>query len=669
MRKRKESIMKKYLSLVLMVLLLLSVPLGLASCGEMEDSGAVVNLYYLGETYDFDPARVLYDDDAMRVSTLLFEPLFTLNEKGKVEPALAESYKILRDTEENLYQMEITLRKTSWSDGNPVKAEDVVYSWQRIIEPDFKCDAAPLLYNIEGAIEVKNGDLQSSVGDFKVTAEDADTLTITFRNVYDEDGNVVEIDYDAFLRNLTSPALAPVRQAVVSKATEYWGRNSTTIVTSGPFTVRTLDYDLGEFTLERNMYYNYPNKDMVPEGERPDKHVRPYQLITTWKAALDELGDLFADESLFLMSDMPVELREQYKKDAKVTDVLSTMSILFNLDTPRPGSENGIKKAEVRKALSQALDREAIADLLVFAEPATGFVSHGVFETDSRRDTFRENAAEGLLSKNADLTAAKAVTDLVPNAAKQIILGYADSDSNRAVAEYVQEVWGELGFNVTLRPLGATEWAVFEDGTLKLEKDISSAEKQNVKYHFRSPDILDLYEDFVLGDKTQALAEYNALGTYEKNNYWSATPNRIANVKFFDAILIDLQMLSPDAFAPLAAFSTVYGGQGVDLSLNADGTQRETSEIHVTGYNKAEYDALIEEAFLTRDAEARAAILHEAEEMLLDDMPIIPLTFGQAHYVKSRKLRNIDTTYYGYPILTDMKLKNYQKYLPEEGEN
>ena len=201
------------------------------------------------------------------------------------------------------------------------------------------------------------------------------------------------------------------------------------------------------------------------------------------------------------------------------------------------------------------------------------------------------------------------------------------------------------------------------------EKTEGSAEKQNVKYHFRSPDILDLYEDFVLGDKTQALAEYNALGTYEKNNYWSATPNRIANVKFFDAILIDLQMLSPDAFAPLAAFSTVYGGQGVDLSLNADGTQRETSEIHVTGYNKAEYDALIEEAFLTRDAEARAAILHEAEEMLLDDMPIIPLTFGQAHYVKSRKLRNIDTTYYGYPILTDMKLKNYQKYLPEEGEN
>ncbi len=656
--------MKKCLSLVLMVLLLLSVPLGLASCGEMEDNGAVVNLYYLGETYDFDPARVLYDDDAMRVTTLLFEPLFTLNEKGKVEPALAESYRILRDTEEDVYQMEITLRKTSWSDGNPVKAEDVVYSWQRIIEPDFKCDAAPLLYDIAGAIEVKNGILQSSVGDFKVTAEDADTLTITFRNFYDEDGNIVEIDYDAFLRNLTSPALAPVRQAVVSKATEYWGKNSTTIVTSGPFTVRTLDYDLGEFTLERNMYYNYPSKDMVPEGERPDKHVKPYQLVTNWKAALDELGDMFADQSLFLMSDMPVALREEYKKKAEVADVLSTMAILFNLDTPRPGSENGIKKAEVRKALSDALDREAIADLLVFAKPATGFVSHGVFETNSRRDTFREKA-EALLPKNADLTAAKAVTDLVPTAAKNIILGYADSDANRAVAEYVQQTWAELGFTVTLRPLGATEWGVFEDGTLKLEEDITSAEKQNIKYHFRSPDILDLWEDFVLGDKTEVLAEYDSLAEGQKKNYW----NRPQNVKIFDAILVDVQMLSPDAFSPLAAFSTVYGGQGVDISLNADGTQRETSQIHVTGYASTEYDALIEKAFLSRNAKDRAAYLRDAEEMLLDDMPIIPLTFGQAHYVKSRKLRNIDTNYYGYPILTDMKMKNYKEYLPEEGDN
>ena len=97
--------MKKFSSLCLAVLLLLSSVLGLASCGELKDSGAVISTYYVGEMYDFDPARAVLDDDSMRVMALLYEPLFTLGENGKVVPALAESYKILRDVESQEYKM------------------------------------------------------------------------------------------------------------------------------------------------------------------------------------------------------------------------------------------------------------------------------------------------------------------------------------------------------------------------------------------------------------------------------------------------------------------------------------------------------------------------------------------------------------------------------------
>lgn len=671
--------MKRCLSLVLMVLMLLSVPMGLASCGPMEDKGAVVNMYYVGEMYDFDPARAAYDDDAMRVLTLLYEPLFKLKENGKVEPALAEDYKIIRDTENDVYQMEITLRKTAWSDGTPVKASDVVYAWQRIIEPDFKSEAAALLYDIQGALEVKNGDLQSSIGDFKVTAEDASTITITFRNFYDEEGNIlrdekgnaIEVDYDAFLRNLTSVALAPVCESVVSKAADYWSRYITTIVTNGAFQLRELDFALGEFTLERNRYYNYENKDMIPEKDDPDKHVTPYQLVTTWgkpaqreKIFKEQLDTMFAEKSIFLMAEMPAELREKYKDDATVSDVLSTMSLYFNLNTPRIGADKGIKDPEVRKALSQALDREAIVDLLVFAKPATGFISHGVFENGGRRKLFREEG-EDLIAKNGDLDAAKATITAKRLSAdsRQIILGYVAGEKQKAVAEYIKATWKELGFTVKLKALGAEEIVVLGDGTTMPATDYQET-MGSVDFRYHMPYGHDLYEDFVLGSKEAALSRYEALSNWEKENYWGDADE----VEFYDVLLVDVQMLSPDAFSPLAAFSTVFNGNGVDISLNSDGTQRETNQLHVTGYSSAAYDALILKAYQEPDLAKRAAILHEAEKQLLADMPIIPLTFGQTYYMKSRKLKGITTDYYGYPILTDMKLKNYQDYLPT-GEN
>ncbi len=670
--------MKRCLSLLLMVLMLLSVPMGLASCGPMEDKGAIVNMYYVGEMYDFDPARSLYDDDAMRVLSLLYEPLFKLKENGKVEPALAEDYEILRDTENDVYQMEITLRKTAWSDGTPVKASDVVYAWQRIIEPDFPCEAAALLYDIQGALEVKNGDLGSSIGDFKVTAEDATTITITFRNFYDEEGkilrdekgNAIEVDYDAFLRNLTSISLAPVCESVVSKAPEYWSRYVTTIVTNGAFGIRSLDFAVGEFTLERNRYYNYENKDLVPEGDDPDKHVTPYQLVTTWGKATDrekifkeQLDTMFAENSLFLMAEMPFDMREKYEDDAVVTDALSTMSLYFNLATPRIGADKGIKDAEVRKALSMALDREAIADLLVFAKPATGFISHGVFENAGRRKLFREET-DDLLPKNADLEGAKAAITAksLKSESRQIVLGYVAGEKQQAVAEYIKTTWRELGFLVTLRPLSSTEMVVLENGTIK-EAD-ALREGETIKCRYEMPYAYDLYRDFVFGDKETVLAEYEALAPFRKESYWGDA----TDVEFFDVLLVDAQMLSPDAFAPLAAFSTAFNGNGVDISLNADATQRETNFLHVTGYASEAYDALILKAYREPDLAKRAEILHDAEEQLLADMPVIPLTFGQTYYVKSKKIKGIKTDYYGYPILTDMKLKNYQDYLPDNAE-
>ena len=54
--------------------------------------------------------------------------------------------------------------------------------------------------------------------------------------------------------------------------------------------------------------------------------------------------------------------------------------------------------------------------------------------------------------------------------------------------------------------------------------------------------------------------------------------------------------------------------------------------------------------------------------MLMEDMPVIPLLFYRDYYMQSKEISGIKNTYYGFKILTKMKLRNYKKYLPEEEE-
>ncbi len=655
--------MKRVLSLALAALMLLTTAFGLVSCGKMEDNGAIITSYFVGEMYDFDPARATLDDDAMRVLSLLYEPLFTLNGKGKVVPALAKEYKIKEDG-----TMEITLKAATWSDGTKVKAEDVVFAWQRIIDPTFHSQAAPLLYEIENAVEIKTAqddenDHPITVSDFGAVAVNETVISITFREVLDEDGNPVKPDYDAFLRNLTSVSLAPLRQSQVEKAPDYWGKRSITIVTNGPFTVRTLDYEQMNFTLERNRYYDYASKDAIGD-DNPDAHVRPYQIVNNWALARNEegaalsaeeltarLADAFASKTVFIMSDMPLALRgeKDVAKRTKVNDALSTMTVLLNQRAPE-GKTTPLSDATVRRALSEVLDRDAIAELLVYAKPATGFISHGVFDVDKKRNEFREKGGDLLATtaKTAEQLTADETVKKALNKWKnsELVLAYNNTDADAAVAKYVEQAWETLGFKVTLKALSFNE----EETTLSLGDDEEIIT-------FRGSQLIDVYDDFAIGNADKLLAQYSG-----NRDYTSLKKS------YFDALIVDYQMLTPDAFSVLAGFSSTLNGNGVNLDGDAEGYQLLAQNKHMTGYASAEYDEKIIAALNERDLEKRAVILHEAEAILMEDMPIIPLTFGQSYYALGSKIRKVSVDYYGNPIFTEMKLKNYKAYLPGNEE-
>ena len=75
-------------------------------------------------------------------------------------------------------------------------------------------------------------------------------------------------------------------------------------------------------------------------------------------------------------------------------------------------------------------------------------------------------------------------------------------------------------------------------------------------------------------------------------------------------------------------------------------------------------------AFESTDANTKADLLHDAEKLLVEDMPVIPIVFNQSATMASKDLSKIGYTYYGTPIFTKTKQKNYaaiaKKYQEEE---
>lgn len=675
--------MKKTISLLLaMVLLLTAIPMVFTSCSEKDDDpGADIHLFLSGRLYDLDPTMAIVDDDAAQVLSLLYEPLFKLKANGKVDYALAKSYKIDKTDRE----MTINLRKTYWSDSKLVTADDVLFAWQRILDPAFENPAAALLYDIENALYVKQGAFENgvtaTVSDLGVEAVDDNTLVIHFRK------DLEYIDYEEFLRNLTSVALSPIPEDTVSNASssDNWSKRVATIVTNGPFTLSALAYQSGEFSLQRNQYYR--------RGKNSDssisKYVTPQFLTTTWqttdmsyeeyeKFLTEKVVIHFADDQtqnlkddFYFIGELPIAVRKSDKYAAKIiaNDLLSVSTLVLNMtESGNPALQN----AKIRQALSYAIDRAALANDLVYAKPATGFVTPGVREPGKNAD-FRTDA-NALIATGAKATEAQTLVEegLKELAAlgydeaqlKEIRLLYSGESINDGyTAKVLKEAWEALGFTVVLDAAYGQQRTVGNE-ILVLDSVMQMNFNSSWKDCRVDEDMLE-QPDEEEGDA--ALEGDDALLDEEEQE------EEVFVDTTADVMLVDYQMLATNALATLAGFAVATSGNGFDMTDKSEDSIKEYSyqmTPHVSGYNSDAYNTLIADAYSAADAEARAKALHDAEEVLLKDLPIIPLVFNQDYYLLSDTVTKITTNEYGMPVFSKAYQKGYKDLLlyAEEGE-
>ena len=581
--------MKKILSLVLVLSLLLGSALVLSSCGVPENEGAQIPVYLGEPIYDFDPTDYYVDSNADQLMSLLYEPLFTVNKNGKLKEAAAKTYEV--DEEERTITIE--LRETYWSDGSRVLASDYIYAWRDVIlDPTKSNPAAALFYDIENAAEIKKGEASSY--EFGATGSLYE-ITIVYRE---------GADYEQLLKNLSSVATAPLRQNGVAQSSSYWAKSVNSIYTNGPFKVDTLDYEDGILTLTRNLgYHQNPNKKDY------DNQVNPYILTTEFEVAGKTVELTYSDiedKTVFIMTDSTLADKSANKGEAKVYDDLSTYTYVF--DTTNPLFAN----KDVRKALSLVIDRNAIISAITFGKAADGFIA----------PLAAKDIEQSLISASANKAAAEELLAGVNFAgiSKSFTLTVNDDEKSIAIAELVKAAWESIGFSVTIDAVGTIESTII---------DFANNTNINVK-----------------DSKIQYLVKEASKGNVQ-----------------YDVIAVDWQMYSTDPFVALAALTSDINGCGAIFN-DAETTLRP----NISGWSNAEYDALINAAYSTANDDARNGYLKDAEKLLMEEMPIIPLVFNETVVFTAKGISKVSVDGLGNLSFTDTKLRKYEKYLPETEE-
>ena len=438
--------MKKQLVLATLIL---TGALVLAGCGgggsksATKAGGKILTIELGPEVESIDPALNTTNDGANYL-TYLFDNLLRIDKEGKVAPSLAEKYEVSDDGLTWTFHLRDGLK---WSDGSDLTANDFVYSWQRMIDPEVAAPYAEItlgmLEGYEEAIGKPDADgnptIDPDVTKLGVEATDDKTLVVHMSS-----------PTHYFDKLATFAALSPVKKDVVEANPDGWTLDPKTYISTGPF--KLTEWKSGSYLmLEKNE--NYWNKDAVKlDGIK-------CLLMQDQNAAFSayESGDALMIKDIPTQEITTLQKRSDYHLDPQ----LGTYFIDLN------NTLDEFKDARVRQALSLALDRKYISETITAGTytPASGFVSAGTSDWDGSlwADNITDpsvyinvNDFAGNLAKAKELLAEAGH----PNGEGLPTLTYSTNDSayHKKIAEYLQQAWKELGVNVEVN---IVEWKSF----------------------------------------------------------------------------------------------------------------------------------------------------------------------------------------------------------------
>ena len=425
-------------------------------------------------------------------------------------PGTAESWTISDDGKEYIFNLN---KNAKWSNGEPVTADDFVWSWKRILTASLGSQYPDMLYYLEGAYEYHNG-LIDNFDEVGVKALDTHTLKVNLKN-----------PTPFFIGLLSHYSTWPVHKETVLKHGDIDDRNGEwtrpgNFVCNGPFQLKTWELN-NKIVVGKNPHYY--DASMVRLNEI---HYYPVSNVMTEDR-------MFRAGQLHLTSSMPTQkcpiYIEEKNPNLKIDPYMGTYFYRINTENET------LSDVRVRKALAYSIDRQLLVDKVTQCGqiPAYSFTPPG----SNGYQPSTEIPYDPVLAKQLLAEAGYSSDNPFP----KLEILFNTNEGHRKVALAIQQMWqNELGIEVEL---------VNQDWKVYLSREM-------------------------VGDFQISRAGW--IGDYE----------------------------DPNTF--------------LDLMRPNRGNNK-------TGWENMNFDALVEEANTINDQEKRYELLYEAEKILIDNMPIIPL--------------------------------------------
>jgi oligopeptide transport system substrate-binding protein len=387
--------------------------------GQAADQTITVN--WGTEPPSLDPG-LASDTTSSNILVNIMDPLIKLDEDLNPVPTLAESF----ETSEDGLTVTIVLREDgTWSNGDPVTAEDFEYSWKRTISPELAADYAYQFYGIEGAQEYNSCEskceaLADKVG---VNAVDDRTLEVTLTS-----------PQPWFTQQLAHHSFLAVHRPTVEQFGDKW-TEAANIVTNGPFLLDSWEHN-ANINLVKNEDWRAADEVTLTRVDG--------RMITDGTTAVQA----FEAGEIDVTGGLPVEEIPRLKEteDYQHYPGLGTYYYGFNVET--------VSDVNQRRAMSLAIDRQSIIDNVAQADqlPTTGFTPQGIPGFDVL------NPESPWQPATADLEQAQQLMEQVESPKTDINLLLNDAPGHREIAVAIQAAWKELGLNVSIKQ---QEWAQF----------------------------------------------------------------------------------------------------------------------------------------------------------------------------------------------------------------
>ena len=471
-----------------------------------------------------------------------------------------------------------------WSDGEALTAKDFEFSWKRASSSELGADYGYMFEVVKGYPD-----------DLAVTATSDTTLEVTLNNPV------------AYWNELLAfPTYFPVREDVV--ASEAWATDPSTYIGNGPYTMTGWEHD-SVITLTKNP--NYHKADEVT--------------LDVLKCYLsnDENNMLsnFENGDWQMIDGVPTaemaRLATQYPDEYFVVGQIGTYYVSWNINEeilPAGCELTGVEaekaRAEIRLALGLLLDRNYIVEEIGQAGqvPASSFVAMGMTDADGSQfyknagssdefdgywnvgvDAYTDNWMQAVetLKKYYDFDEA---TQTFTNFPSMEYL-YNTNEGHKAIGEYIQSAFASVGVTINLVN---QEWNTFLNT------------RKNGDYTIARNGWIADYNDPICFLDMWVTASGNNDTQYGKG-----------------------------AHAELAMYSLDLTPYGYDVKVE-NGTWAET------------YDVLISAIKSCTDNDARYAMMHIAEDFLMESGCIVPLYFYTDVYMLNSSVQGFFCNPLGY---------------------